>query len=256
MCGGRNARPLSHFSWSNLESLFRKQKRAVWLTARDNVKGMKTYTVTLAFLLSAYSVALGVTSRPQQQITGFQSVKPTLTDCKCVRYIDQAPHSQYANTRSLIYSSCGHFSANKLNANLWLTGSRETFWCDRTFGIWQKFTNHKLDETFKRWKPLWERAEWKQLLPWLASDINDMFNSPKANQKSWICLDLCTTSVIYLGQFPAESQRTFIWIKHTMFTALRSRCTNWQNHAALTYFLLLRLDHSLWMESNKRQSQN
>ena len=58
LCGGRNAGPLSHFSWSNLEPLFGKQKRAVWLTARDNVKGMKTYTITLAFLLSAHSVAL------------------------------------------------------------------------------------------------------------------------------------------------------------------------------------------------------
>lgn len=60
LCGGRNAGPLSHFSWSNLEPLFGKQKRAVWLTARDNVKGMKTYTITLAFLLSAHSVALWV----------------------------------------------------------------------------------------------------------------------------------------------------------------------------------------------------
>lgn len=83
-------------------------------------------------------------SRPQQQITGFQSVKPTLTDCKCVRYIDQTPHPQYANTRSLIYSSCRHLSANKLNANLRFIGSRETCWCDRTFGVWQKLTNHKL----------------------------------------------------------------------------------------------------------------
>lgn len=141
LCGGRNAGPLSHFSWSNLEPLFRKQKRAGWLTARDNVKGMKTYTVTLAFLLSAHSVALWVTSCPQQQITGFQSVKPTLTDCKCVRYIDQAPHPQYANTRSLIYSSCRHLSANILNANLWFTGSRETYWCDRN--IWYLAKVHK-----------------------------------------------------------------------------------------------------------------
>lgn len=182
--------------------------------------------------------------------------------------------NQHSLTVNVYDTLIRHRIHNMPTRGVWFTAAvdtcQQTYWmpiCDlqalgkpigviETFGIWQKFTNHKLEETFKRWKPLWERAERKQLLPWLALDINDMFNSQKANQKPWICLDLCTTSVIYLGQFPAESQRTFISIKHAVFTVLRSRCTNWHNHAALTYFLLLRLYHSLRMESNKRQSQN
>lgn len=40
------------------QPLFGKQKQAVWLTAQDNVKDMKTYTITVSFLLSARSVAL------------------------------------------------------------------------------------------------------------------------------------------------------------------------------------------------------
>ena len=51
-------RKWSWFPWSDLGPLFRKQKQAVWLTAQDNVKGMKTSTVTVPILLSAHSVAL------------------------------------------------------------------------------------------------------------------------------------------------------------------------------------------------------
>lgn len=43
------------FSWSDLEPLFRKQKQAVWLTAWDTVKGIKTYTITVPFSLNTQS---------------------------------------------------------------------------------------------------------------------------------------------------------------------------------------------------------
>lgn len=68
----------SRFSWSDLEPLFTKQKQAVWLTAQDNLKGMKTSTITVPFLLTV------LLFESQQQITGFQSSKPTPTDRKCV----------------------------------------------------------------------------------------------------------------------------------------------------------------------------
>ncbi len=57
--GGKRVQP-SRFSWSDLEPLFwggeGEQKQAILRTARDNVRGMKTYTVTVAFELSARSV--------------------------------------------------------------------------------------------------------------------------------------------------------------------------------------------------------
>lgn len=84
------------FTRPDLVPLFRKQEQAVRLTARDNVKGMKTYTITSAFLLSAHSVALWVTVVLSNKL---QATKPTPADRKCV-YAGQTPYPQWCKHRS------------------------------------------------------------------------------------------------------------------------------------------------------------
>lgn len=47
----------------------------------------------------------------------------------------------------------------------------------------------------------------EEVLFWLASPINNLFNSPKANHSRGICLDLHTSCVIRSGRLPANTQR-------------------------------------------------
>lgn len=92
--GGKKASASSHFSWSDLEPLSRKQRQAVWLTAQDNVKAMKTYTITVPFfLLSAHSVALWVTAVlcNKLQAFGLWNQHPLTANVCTIRWSDTKP---------------------------------------------------------------------------------------------------------------------------------------------------------------------
>lgn len=70
------------FSWSGLCS--ENKSGAVGLTAQDNVKGMETYTITVPSFAERSQCCSLSHGRARQQITVFQSVKSTPTECMCV----------------------------------------------------------------------------------------------------------------------------------------------------------------------------
>ena len=125
---------------------------------------------------------------------------------------------------NLTSSSFWHLPANTVNVNQGFKSSLEP---DRTLGIWQKLINHTSirSELNLYWPESGCEEDWSQEIhSWLASVINDLFNSPKANQNLQICLDLCTSCVICLGRLPADTQRMFIMVKHAAFHVLHRQC--------------------------------
>lgn len=88
------------------QPLFRKQKQAVWLTTRDNVKAGKPYAVAVPLFAECSQCCSLNHRRAQQRITGFQSVKSTATDRTRVYKTLIRPHIHCgANAGSVISSS-------------------------------------------------------------------------------------------------------------------------------------------------------
>lgn len=95
------------FSWSDLEPLFRKQKQAVWLTARDNAKVIKTYYYSTTFaecLKLLFWVTVMLSNK--LQVCRLWNQHPLTSNACTIHWSDKD-----TNTDSLIYgSSCfSHF---------------------------------------------------------------------------------------------------------------------------------------------------
>lgn len=186
------------------------------------------------FLLSAHSVALWVTVALSNKLQSFslRNQHPP-TACVCTKHRSD-PRSTMMQTQFMT-PICKKIKYQSVIYSL--SGVRFFFYI-RVIKHLVKLTIHTL-----------VRSEVKcseEALFWLASVINDLFNSPKAKSQPrnmsgpvhQLCDLLRSTPSWYTTQ--------------TVFHVPRRQFT----HAALTYFLLLRLHHSLRNEVEWRQRQN
>lgn len=172
-----------------------KQKQTVWLTAQDNVKGLKTYTITGPFFAEHSVFWVTVMLSNKVQVCHLWNQHPLTSNVCTIHWSDKD-----INTYRRIYSlSCFPHFLQKIevqSVNYSLSGSI-LVWSN----IWYLAKLDKPQVSQKWGKPLKpgnrQEDECEEILSRLASVRNDSLNSPKANHKLWICRDLSHTPVVW-----------------------------------------------------------